>query len=246
MNPAVLTTAAGMRARMESLEVLGNNIANAAAPGFKADQEFYRLFESAVARPDPRTGDATAMPYAEASRTDFRQGPLEETHAPLDLAITGPGFFAVEASAGKLYTRNGGFSTDAEGVLRTADGLPVLDEGGERMVVPSGGAVEISATGEIKVGDAPVGRIGLFEFERPAVLRKAGHSYFAAPAGVEAQPASASTVNQGRLEGSNVSVPEAAVRLIEANRHFELLRRAATLAGDQMEGQAVERLARVR
>ncbi len=246
MNPAVLTAAAGMRARMESLEVLSNNIANASAPGYKGDQEFYRLFQSAAAKADPRTGDRALMPYVEASRTDFRQGPLETTHAPLDVAISGPGFFAVEGQAGTLYTRNGGFQTDAEGLLRTADGLAVLDEAGARIVVPPDGEIEISGAGEIRVGQRPVGRLGLFEFDSPGSLRKAGHTYFEAPAALEARPAGESSVRQGSLESSNVSVPEAAVRLIGATRHFELLRRAATLVGDEMEGQAVERLARAR
>lgn len=235
-----------MRARMETLDVIGNNIANAGASGFKADQEFYRLFEGALSRSGQGIGTRPEMPYVQGSRTDFRQGPLENTGATLDVALSGPGFLVVETAQGELYTRNGSLHVDANGTLLTSDQLPVLGNDRQPITLPREGAVEISTTGAVNVDGIPVGALLVEEFVDPTALRKVGNTLFSKPAEIEAQAASGTTVQQGSLEAANVNVPEAAVKLIAASRHFDLLRRAASLIGDEMEGQAVERLGAIR
>jgi flagellar basal-body rod protein FlgF len=246
MNPALLTAAAGMRARMETLDVIGNNIANAGANGYKADQEFYRLFEGALSRSGQGVGNRPEMPYLQGSRIDFRQGPLATTGATLDVALSGPGFLVVETPQGELYTRNGSLRLDAEGTLLTSDGLSVLGADRQPLTLPREGEVEISTTGAINVDGIPVGQLLIEEFFNPNALRKVGNTLFAAPDGVEPELAAQTNILQGSLESANVNVPEAAVRLIAASRHFDLLRRAASLVGDEMEGQAVERLGAIR
>ena len=246
MNSALLTAAAGMRARMETLDVIGNNIANAGANGFKADQEFYRLFDAARSRAGQGATGRPEMPFIEASRTDFRQGPLQSTGAPLDVALSGPGFLVVQTPQGELYTRNGSLHLDSQGMLRTSDGLPVLAFNRQPIVLPREGELEISQNGVIEVGGIEVGRLLVEEFASPHVLKKVGHTLYSRPAGVEPRPAASTTVQQGSLESANVNVPESAVRLIAASRHFDLLRRTATLVGDEMEGQAVQRLGALR
>lgn len=245
MNQALLTTAAAMRARLESLEVLGNNMANASTNGYKADQEFYALFLTAQARTDPRTGDAGWMPVAEGSAIDFRQGPLQPTGSPLDLALEGDGFLAVRGPQGQPYfTRAGSLRLDADGGLRTAEGFAVLDTAGEPVKLPRHGEIEIAEGGVIAVDGTPVARISLVEFENRALLRKQGLNVFMAPEGLESHPAAATAARQGAVEGSNVSTPEGLVRLINATRHFEMLRRVSTLIGEEMDGRAVETLGR--
>ena len=246
MNPALLNAAAGMRARMETLDVIGNNIANAGATGFKADQEFYRLFDAALSRPGHGASERPEMPYSEGSRTDFRQGPLQATGSTLDVALSGPGFLVVETPQGELYTRNGSLQLDAQGTLRTSDGLPVLGSNRQPIVLPREGELEISKNGGIEVGGIAAGQLLIEEFSQPRALKKVGHTLFSLQPGVEPAPAALTTVRQGSLESSNVNVPESAVRLIAASRHFDLLRRAASLVGDEMEGQAVERLGAIR
>ena len=246
MNPALLIAAAGMRARMETLDVIGNNIANASVNGYKADQEFYRLFAGALSRSGQGVGNRPEMPYLEGSRIDFRQGTLEKTGATLDVALSGPGFLVVEAPQGELYTRNGSLRVNAEGILQTSDGLPVLGTDRQPIILPREGQVEISETGALNVDGLTVGQLLIEEFANPHALNKVGNTLFMAPEGMEPEIASATVVHQGSLESANVNVPEAAVRLIAASRHFELLRRAASLIGDEMEGQAVQRLGSIR
>src|SRR5690606_14948314 len=113
-------------------------------------------------------------------------------------------------------------------------------------VLPREGEVEISKNGRIEVGGIEVAQLLVEEPAEPRALKKVGHTLFSLPEGIEASPAALTTVQQGSLEGANVNVPESAVRLIAASRHFDLLRRSASLVGDEMEGQAVQRLGALR
>src|SRR5437867_3212527 len=103
MDALTAAAASGMRSRTESLDLLANNLANASAPGFKADREFYNLYVAAEA------SDSAAMPLTEKNWTDFSQGYLTSTQNPLDVAIAGKGFIAVNGPTGSLYTRDGSF-----------------------------------------------------------------------------------------------------------------------------------------
>src|SRR6516225_2833133 len=101
MDPMTAIAASGLRARMESLDLLANNVANASTGGFKADREFYSLYaapESAPVDPDP----ATTMPVIESHWTDHAQGVLQPTGNALDVALSGKGFFTVNGPTGPL------------------------------------------------------------------------------------------------------------------------------------------------
>ena len=244
MHPALLASAAGMKARSETLDLIASNLANASTTGFKADREFYRLFIGAEARSDPHVGDWRWMPVVQGSRVDLTQGPLEQTGGPLDVALAGPGFLTVAGPDGRtLLTRAGSLARGPGGELLTAGGLVALDDAGLAITLPAEGEVAIAETGWISVGGASVGRLGLVEVAEPGALRKAGANLFE-PGAQPLEPASETGVRQGWLEGSNVGVAQSAVELIQAQRHFEMLRRATSLVGDEMEGAAVERLGR--
>ncbi len=244
MNPALLTAAAGMKARIETVDVLANNLANASTDGYKADAEFYRLFETAQARPDPLTGDADPMPVAEASWVNFAQGPIETTGSAFDIALEGPGFLTVQGPNGPLYTRQGSLGRSSDGELVGPNGLAVLGAGGKPIQIPANVEIVISEDGAIRADQATIGRLPIVELDEPRALRKAGDALFSAPEQAGVRPAEQTKVRQGAVEGSNVSPSIAAVRLISANRHFEMLRRAASLVGDEMDSRAVSELGR--
>src|ERR1051325_1475953 len=127
MDPMTATAASGLRARMESLDLLANNIANTSTEGYKADREFYTLYTAPEAESDP----TASMPLIERPWIDFSQGTLHATGNPLDLALSGKGFFAVNGPSGVLYTRNGNFRLSASGVLETAEGYPLRGQNGK-------------------------------------------------------------------------------------------------------------------
>ena len=243
MNPAILSAAAGMVARGESLQALSNNLANASTIGYKADLDFYRAFESARSQPGP-DGLAAALPYIEGTAIDFRQGPFTATGAALDVALSGPGFLALRGDLGPVYTRAGELRLGADGVLLGPAGLPVASVDGEPIVVPPAGAVSIDEAGVVRAGALTVGRLAVVEFPDPPPLAKAGGQLLRPLSDEPPAPATATVLRPGYLEAANVGVPESFARLLTVTRHFEMLRRTASLAGDEIDGRAVEALPR--
>ncbi len=233
--------ASGMRSRMESLDLLANNIANASTGGYKADREFYSLYAAADADAD----NGTTMPVIEKQYTDLSQGMLQPTGNSLDVALSGAGFFAVQGPGGPLYTRNGNFRLASDGKLISAEGYPVRGTGGAAITLPGTQPIEISGDGTVMQGGKAIGQLQIADFTSGAGLAKQGNNYFRAadPAGQVAIPQGTS-VEQGKLEASNSGTAESAVRLISIMRQFEMLQKAAAL-GTDMDKQAIEQVARV-
>ena len=96
-------------------EVSANNLANANTTGFKAERAFGQL-----------AGDALTVTN---TQTDLRAGALSQTHAPLDLALAGDGFFVVQTAGGERLTRGGTFELDAEGRIADCGGQPAARRG---------------------------------------------------------------------------------------------------------------------
>jgi flagellar basal-body rod protein FlgF len=239
MDALTIAAASGMRARMESLDMLANNMANADTSGYKTDREFYNLYVNPEA--ETAEGSPATLPVIERPWTDFSQGSLRPTGSPLDLALTGKGFFAVDGPSGSLYTRNGNFRVSSAGRLVTAEGYPVRAVGGAKLQVQPSMPVEISADGTVNQDGQNLGQIEIADFSDPSSVTKQGANYFRTALAV--QPASGVEVAQGKLESSNVGPAESAVRLVSVMRQFEMLQKAVTLGG-QMNQSAVE-IARV-
>ncbi len=243
MNPAILNAAAGMVARGASLEALANNLANASTVGYKADHDFYQAFRGALAEP-PSDGGEAAAPYAAGAQIDFRQGPFQATDSPLDVALRGPGFLVVEGETGPLYTRAGEMEIAADGTLLGPAGLPVVGENGQPIVLPPVGEASIDSAGAVRAGKTLVGRLAVVEFPAPPPLARAGGQLLRSLSDEPPAPAENTTLVPGYVEASNVEAAPSMARLLTVTRHFEMLRRTASLAGEQLDGQAVERLAR--
>jgi flagellar basal body rod protein FlgG len=242
MDPLTAIAASGMRSRMESLDLLANNVANASTGGYKADREFYSLYVSSEAADmePPAT-----MPVIERPWVDHSQGVVHPTGNPLDVALTGKGFFAVNGPSGPLYTRNGNFRLAADGRLVTADGYAVRSTSGTPLTLQGSRPVEIGADGLVRQDGAIMGGLEIADFTSTAGLVKQGSNYFR-PADPTAKsvPATGTTVDQGKLEASNTGSAEAAVRLVSVMRQFEMLQKAAAL-GAEMNRRAVEEVAKV-
>jgi flagellar basal body rod protein FlgG len=244
MDALTIAAAGGLRARLESLDMLANNLANVSTPGYKVDREFYSLYLAPEAL-DPSSYNPypTTLPLIERPWTDFRPGTIETTGNPLDLAISGPGFFVAEGPSGPLYTRNGAFRLTPDGVLVTQAGYPVRRAGGGRIQAAGAAPLEIRADGTVLQQGVELGRIELADFANPAALRKLPAGFFQAAAAA-APRAAAGRLEQGRLESSNANAAEGAVRLVSILRQFEMLQKAITL-GTEMNRKAVEEVARV-
>jgi flagellar basal-body rod protein FlgF len=241
MDPLTATAASGLRARMESLDLLANNVANASTGGYKADREFYSLY---VAPEAQEAGSSSTMPLIERPWVDLSQGTIRNTGNSLDLALSGKGFFSVDGPNGPLYTRNGNFRLDPTGKLVTAEGYPVRGAAGA-VTLQGSLPVQILNDGTIQQGGQSVGQLSVADFPGPLGVQKQGSNYFrAADADQKPVAATGATVEQGKLEDSNAGSAEAAVRLVGIMRQFEMLQKAAQI-GNDMGKQAIEQVARV-
>jgi flagellar basal body rod protein FlgG len=248
MDSLTVAAASGMRARLESLEMLANNLANASTAGYKSDREFYSLYVAPEALEPALAGfsaDPSTLPVIQSQWTDFHQGTLTPTGSPLDLALSGEGFFVADGPNGALYTRNGSFRLSRDGVLTTGEGYPLRTV--ERIPIRAepGLPIEVSTDGIVRQGGQALGQLTLVSFAQPAALGKFETSYFRVvdPQTVP-RPAAGVEVHQGKLEVSTVGAPESAVRLISIMRQFEMLQKAMSLGGE-MGRRAIEEVARV-
>jgi flagellar basal-body rod protein FlgF len=234
----------GLKAQMDALDTLANNLANANAAGFKEQKSFFTTFNRMMESPGATQLEAAINNEVSAgSALNLTDGSLLETRRDLDVALSGNGFFTVETPAGVRYTRNGSLTTNAKSELCTADGFPVLGERGR--IVLNQGKVTINQDGEILVDDVRVDRLKLAAFDDRASLLSEGNLLFApALGGQAAKPASGVVVRQGYQEQSNVNPMLATVRMVEILRHFEAIQKSISLMFNDMDAKAIERLGR--
>jgi len=226
---------------MESLDLLANNVANASTGGYKADREFYSLYVAPEAQDD---GSPTTMPVIERPWIDLSQGSLQPTGNSLDVALNGKGFFSVQGPNGPLYTRNGGFRLATNGQLVSAEGYAVRSTAGGALTANSSLPVEISSDGTLRQDGQAIGQLDVADFTGTAGLAKQGGNYFRADPSARLAAPAATSVEQGKLEGSNTGTAESAVRLVDIMRQFEMLQKAV-LIGNDMSKQAIEQVAKV-
>src|ERR1700687_5284179 len=178
MDPLTTSAANGMRARLESLDLLANNIANSSAPGFKADREFFGLYLSQEASESPAGTNPPVLPGIERNWTDFTQGSITPTGSPLDLALNGKGFFVANSPSGPVFTRDGSFRFSKAGELETMDGYPIQGADGKPIALDSSKSVEIGPDGMVRQGGQDAGQIAIVDFQDPTALTKRGNNYF--------------------------------------------------------------------
>mgnify|MGYP002064057616 CR=1 FL=1 len=184
MSGGIYVAASGALLQQMRLDLLTNNLANVNSPGYKADKPIFRLpaevADAAASRNQNPALRQSVSPYTPPfdSVIDVSAGPLKKTGNPLDVAIEGPAFFAVDTPDGEQYTRKGSFIVDADGNLTTADGFAVLGQGGPISV--TGSQVQIDASGKVSADGKEVGQLRLVRFDAPEALEKTGDALFAA------------------------------------------------------------------
>jgi flagellar basal-body rod protein FlgF len=207
------------------MDVVANNIANASTPGFKAEM----MLMSEVELPAER---GTELSYVQdfATALDFSPGSLRSTGNPLDVAVQGNGFFAVQTPDGVRYTRVGHFELDPNGTLVTPQGHTVLAGGGPITLNPDDGPVNIAEDGTISSDRATggqqqviYGQLDFVDFADRSKLTPAPDNMFAA---ADQQPVEATgKIAQGMLEDSNVRPILEMTNLIEVTRNYQSMQR---------------------
>jgi len=243
-------SASGLRTQDFKQTVIANNMANLDTPGFKADTvAFAERLSEAKRRggfnSDPVLKNMTGGVVETEVFTNFKPGPLSQSGNPLDLAIVDNGFLTVGTPDGPRYTRDGRMTKTASGTLiQAATGFPVLSDQGREVAVDgtSRDPIKINQQGQIRQGQAELGRIGLVDFADRRALHKTGHNLYESDA--EPIPQPNASVQQGVIEGSSVDPVTTLVDMIAASRAYELNANLITLQ-DQSLGRVVNDVGRV-
>ncbi len=224
MDRLVYVGMAGARDATLAQARITNNLANATVPGFRADLTRIRSL--------PLYGPgqpARVVPQAEPVGADLAPGTVQATGRPLDVAIDGRGWIAVQApDGGEAYTRAGDLRVNSAGLLTTGAGHPVLGENGP-IAVPPAESLEIAPDGTISARLVGEGATGLVVLDRirlvsapDDVLQKSLDGLFRARIPGQAKPDAAVRLKPQALESSNVSTVGAMAELIGMARNFEI------------------------
>lgn len=195
------------------MDVTANNVANMSTPGFKGQDLLFKEYLT-----KPKGGDRISMVQDYGTFRNMAQGPLQQTHNPLDLALQGDGFFAVQTDKGVRYTRAGTFMLNNKNQIVTPEGFPVLSDSSQPVAIQTGAAkITITGRGNVSTELGDAGRIKVVRFDKEQDLMPVGYNMFEA---VEQQeiPAETTSVMQGMVEGSNVQP------IVEMNKMVEILR----------------------
>ncbi len=254
---ALWTAASGMKAQQLNIDTISNNLSNVNTTGFKKHRvEFKDLLYEQLRNTDFAEGEGKpvnleighgVMPSATVR--SFTQGSFEQTNNDLDLAIDGPGFFVVRDAYDNLYfTRDGSFKLsveDEEATLVTSDGYYVQSDAGdvelgediEEISISADGIITVQRTGEDEADE--VATLMLVKFPNPEGLESIGKNLYkettASGEYIEAFEGEAGEVLQGYLETSNVQVVEEMIKLITAQRAYEINSKAIQTSDEMLQ-----------
>jgi len=255
MIRSLWTAASGMKSQSLNIDVISNNLANVNTTGFKSSRaDFQDLLYETLRQAGTSSSENSDVPTGiqvghgsrpVASHKSFTQGDFQQTKNELDIAIEGGGFFQIIQPNGETaYTRDGAFKMDRDGRMVTADGF-IMDP---EITIPSDSiSLSIGLDGTVSVMQAgtnsptEIGTITLARFVNPAGLHSIGRNlYLPTNASGDAIVGTAGedglgSLAQGFLEMSNVSVVDEMVKMITAQRAYEINSKAIQAADDMLQ-----------
>jgi flagellar basal-body rod protein FlgF len=203
-----------------SMDVIANNLANMNTTGFKGEKMMF-IEHLVRSRGGERIGgDKLAFVRDIATAKDLSEGAFKKTGNPLDLAISGDGFFVLGTPGGERYTRNGNFQMDSTGQLVTRNGDPVLSDSGEPFFMsPEDTSIDVAPDGTLSTENGVLGKMAVVSFANKQAMRVVAGGMYSTAQG--ATPVEQPTIMQGMLEGSNVKPIAEMTRMIQVARSYE-------------------------
>lgn len=217
MDNGIYVALSRQMALFRDMDVTANNLANVNTTGYTGEK---MLFTDYLVDDGNRHKIAFTQDIATYRVLD--QGPLQATGNPLDMAISGPGYFQIETPLGTRYTKAGKFTMNHEGTLTTIEGYPVLDASGQQIQFDDTDRdIQVGENGQITVATLEGaleerGQVGIVEFEDEQKLERLNSTMFRTD--MAPLPQQTSRVLQGTLEQSNVSPIQELVRLTKLSR----------------------------
>lgn len=255
MQPVLATALTGMQEDMNHLDRIAQNMTNMATPGFKREVVLSRPFADVVdsvsaAADGAVTADVGASLHKPLILIDTSAGSLKPTGQPLDLALSGDGFFEISTPQGLAYTRQGDFSVDAQGRLVTAAGDPVMGKSGEirlatrtPVIDAAGNVTEPNAPATAAAANAgvPVAQVKVVRFADTKAMSHLGGGLLSPGAQPEVVADATARLHQGSLEASNTNTMQEMVQMMQTMRHFESMQKIAQ-GYDDLIGTAIQKL----
>ena len=248
MVRGLYTAYTGMINQQKRLDTVTNNLANASTTGFKREGLTSKSFDQMLT---VKLNDLS-VPYLNEgigkmslgvkigeNYTDYSQGSFKETGNTYDLALAGNGFFTIsytdkKGNTSEKYTRDGEFTMDSEGYLRTLEGDYVQGEGGNIMIPVETSEVSIRDNGDIYADGEYVDSLRIVDFEDYNNIEKFGENLYNVVDGAT-ETESTAAVKQGYLEMSNINVVKEMVEMITISRAYESNQKLIQTVDDMLD-----------
>jgi flagellar basal-body rod protein FlgF len=231
MERGLYIAASGMLAEQVRQDQIANDLANASTPGYKPDRAAQESFDELLlhnSQTGANIGSLSLGTGIAELRTDLSQGPLSQTGDPMDVALAGDGFLAVDTPQGVCYTRDGQLSTDSQGQLVTTTGFVLRGTDGKPITVGDPSDITIAPDGTVTSAGKVCGTIAVVSLTNAV---KQGDTLFTGNPG--AKPAG-TQIEQGYLEGSGVEPARAMVDMIVSLRAYEASQRVLHAIDDTL------------
>lgn len=223
MDTGIYNTAFRMVSSFDRLQASSENLANASTPGYRklisVQGKFDHLLEDAALRPDIHNPNTVAI--------DMTPGAMKSTGAPLDMAVSGEGFFVVARNGQEYYTRNGSFMRTPDGDVVTRDGFALMGDRGPVRIPEDVNNADLTVDSDrnLSAGGEVIAELRLVNIDRPEAIRRVGSTMFAGTRDYTPPEMENGTVVNRMLEGSNSSAIEEITELISCSRAFEACQR---------------------
>lgn len=213
MSDTQSIAAANMFDLMNQLSIIGQNVTNANTPAYKS----LSSFEDALGA--EHALNSVGESRKSYTQVDFSQGSLTATGRPLDIALTGPGFFVIESNGHQYLSRLGNLSVNAKGLLTDSNGATVMGQQGP--VFLENEDIQVHPDGQITHNDTEIDQLLIVSVDNPNAISIASNGYYIYPGKLESSN-NRIQVLQGFLESSNVDVASETIKMIEMMRKFEM------------------------
>lgn len=228
--------------QQRSMDVIAGNIANTSTPGYRAERTVFADWLFTQPRTsEPSGGEKMAFVQDRATWRERTQGTISHTGNPLDLALSGDGFFTVQTAQGVRLTRAGRFALQPDGGITDEGGNALLDTGGQPMKLSAADtSLTVSADGSLSSQNGPIGKIAIVAPSDPNRISAEGGRLFRAD--VATAPVTSPKIVQGAVEDSNVQPVGELVRMIDTQRDFEFVSQFVQAEG-QRQQSAIDKIA---
>lgn len=234
-----------MTAQQRAMDVTANNIANVNTPGYRAERLLFADFlVKASPRGLPSGAQTIVLPQDRASYRDTQQGAITQTANPLDLALSGDGYFTVQTPRGPRLTRAGHFELSPTGGIVDSLGNALLDTAGRPLQVATADTnITITADGTISSENGKIGRIGVVQPADPYKLKAEGGRLYRTDE--PPVPVERPKMIQGAIETSNIAPTVELTRMMRELREFEFTSKMIQTEADRQQN-AIDKLTQKR